>query len=220
MTDPNVGTSDPQGADGSQPSVSAGNEKPIAGVPPVPQELLDIKRELELTRKELKGLQSRQDKETNEVQRFMDEVKAQMAKGKSLEEAEQSVYAEREAATEKELLRKIAEKVLGDSPSKSAVGNSNETAVEVAAVFEKYGVPLNDPEAVPLLDLRGANLVDGVASLALKRAKTSIPDSSEAPSLQGPGASRPDLVAQLAELQKDPIKNRKRILEVEKELNW
>src|SRR5690348_10609473 len=88
--------------------VSPEKGQPIAGTTLSPQELLALKREVELTRKELKGLQSVQDKGQNEIQRFMAEVKKQMATGKSLEEAEAAVTENRKVQEKDDLLFKIA----------------------------------------------------------------------------------------------------------------
>jgi hypothetical protein len=185
----NVEETQPEGANADQANVSEGKAKSIADAPPSSQELLEIRKELQLTRSELKGLQGRQDKEQNEIQRFMEDVKAQMAKGLSFDEAEQAVNKSREASLKDDLLFKMAEKlgVLGDSPQNTA-GNGSNAANEVAKVFDKYGISANDPEAVPLLDLRGVDLIDGVASLAIKRAKQTPLDASEASSISGKSA--------------------------------
>lgn len=223
MTLPNVENPNLEGAEGNQPAVSPEQGKSIAGQPQNSHEFLELKKGYDRLEKELKGLQSRQDKSTNEVQRFMEDVKSQMAKGLSLDEAEQAVHANRKAAEKDELLYQIATKLgIGNSPQ-TATGTSTNAADEVASVFSEYSVNPNDPEAIPLLELRGTDLVKAVSKLAIKRAKQSTPDSSEAPSLTG-GAARvmndDEKIAKLSELQKSPTKNRDAIKALEKELGW
>ena len=185
MTLPNVENPNLEGAEGNQPPVSPEQGKSIDGKQQGSQEFLELKQGYARLEKELKGLQSRQDKSTNEVQRFMEDVKGQMAKGLSLDEAEQAVHANRKAAEKDELLYQIATKLgIGNSPQ-SVTGNNQKAADEAASVFQEYNVDPNDPEAIPLLELRGTDLVKAVSKLAIKRAKQSTPDSSEATAITG-----------------------------------
>ena len=223
MTLPNVENPNLEGAEGNQPAVSPEQGKSIDGKQQSSQEFLELKQGYARLEKELKGLQSRQDKSTNEVQRFMEEVKGQMAKGLSLDEAEQAVHANRKAAEKDELLYQIATKLgIGNSPQ-SVTGNNLKAADEAQSVFSEYNVDPNDPEAIPLLDLRGTDLVKAVSKLAIKRAKQSPPESSEAPSLTGSAArvmNDDDKIEKLSELQKSPTKNREALKAIEKELGW
>lgn len=223
MTLPNVENPNLDGAEGNQPAVSPEQGKSIDGKPQSSQEFLELKQGYARLEKELKGLQSRQDKSTNEVQRFMEDVKGQMAKGLSLDEAEKAVHADRKAAEKDALLSQIAAKLgIGNSPQ-TATGTSANAADEAVSVFSEYSVDPNDPEAIPLLELRGTDLVKAVSKLAIKRAKQSPPDSSEAPSITGnaPRAVNEDeKIRKLAELQKSPTKNRAAISALEKDLGW
>lgn len=214
MTLPNVENPNLEGAEGNQPPVSPEQGTSIDGKQQSSQEFLELKQGYARLEKELKGLQSRQDKSTNEVQRFMEDVKGQMAKGLSLDEAEQAVHANRKAAEKDELLYQIASKLgIGNSPQ-TVTGNNTNAADEAVSVFSEYNVDPNDPEAIPLLDLRGTDLVKAVSKLAIKRAKQSTTDSSEAPSLTG-GPARvmndDEKISKLSELQKSPTKNREAI---------
>ena len=209
------------GAEGTTtPPVS----KPIEGAPQQSQEFLEIKKQLELTRSELKGLQSRQDKEQNEVQRFMGEVKKRMAKGMSLEEAEQSVVADNQATQDKELLHKIAQKVgVLDSPSTPApAGNGQGQTVDVASTLSKYGLNENDPDVAA--ELASERDVEKAAlRVVFKRSKQPTPDASASSSVTGtppPVNNDGELVAELQKLQRDPVRNAKKIKEVEAKLNW
>jgi len=205
MTLPNVENPNLDGAEGNQPAVSPEQGKSIDGKPQSSQEFLQLKQGYDRLEKELKGLQSRQDKSTNEVQRFMEDVKGQMAKGLSLDEAEQAVHANRKAAQKDDLLNQIAAKLgIGNSPQ-NATGTSANAADEAVSVFQEYSVDPNDPEAIPLLELRGTDLVKAVSKLAIKRAKQSTPDSSEAPSLSS-GAPKPAGIEGLTnQYQKDML---------------
>jgi hypothetical protein len=207
MSEPsNVENPDVEGAGANQPPVSPQKENSIAGAPQSSQEFLELKKRLDLTERELKGLQSRQDKSTNEVQRFMEDVKAHVAKGKSLDEAEQLVHADRKAAEKDDLLYQIAQKVgvLGGSPQNVAGNNSN-AADEAARVLQEYDIPLNDPQAIPLLELKGVELVKAVGKLAVQRAKSQTPpDSSEAGSIKGgPPTPKPGVEKLTEQYQKD-----------------
>ena len=223
MTLPNVENPNLDGAEGNQPAVSPEQGKSIDGKPQSSHEFLELKQGYARLEKELKGLQSRQDKSTNEVQRFMEDVKGQMAKGLSLDEAEQAVHANRKATQRENLLDQIAAKLgIGNSPQ-TVTGTSPNAADEAVSVFSEYNVDPNDPEAIPLLELRGTDLVKAVSKLAIKRAKQSTPDSSEAPSITGsaPRAVNEDeKIRKLAELQRTPTKNRDAIKALEKELGW
>jgi len=205
MTLPNVENPNLDGAEGNQPAVSPEQGKSIDGKPQSSQEFLQLKQGYDRLEKELKGLQSRQDKSTNEVQRFMEDVKGQMAKGLSLDEAEQAVHANRKAAQKDDLLNQIAAKLgIGNSPQ-TVTGTSPNAADEAESVFSEYSVDPNDPEAIPLLELRGTDLVKAVSKLAIKRAKQSTPDSSEAPSLSS-GAPKPAGIEGLTnQYQKDML---------------
>ena len=205
MTLPKVENPNLGGAEGNQPAVSPEQGKSIDGKPQSSQEFLQLKQGYDRLEKELKGLQSRQDKSTNEVQRFMEDVKGQMAKGLSLDEAEQAVHANRKAAEKDELLYQIATKLgIGNSPQ-SVTGNNQKAADEAASVFSEYNVDPNDPEAIPLLELRGTDLVKAVSKLAIKRAKQSTPDSSEAPSLSSGAPKPPGLSGLTQQYQSDMI---------------
>ncbi len=205
MTLPNVETPNLDGAEGNQPAVSPKQGESIDGKPQSSQEFLELKQGYARLEKELKGLQSRQDKSTNEVQRFMEDVKGQMAKGLSLDEAEKAVHADRKAAEKDALLSQIAAKLgIGNSPQ-NATGTSANAADEAVSVFSEYNVDPNDPEAIPLLELSGTDLVKAVSKLAIKRAKQSTPDSSEAPSLSS-GAPKPAGIEGLTnQYQKDML---------------
>jgi len=177
-----------EGAENTKSPVST--KQPIESAPHQSQEFLELRKQLELTRSELKGLQSRQDKETNEVQRFMGEVKKRMASGMSLEEAEKAVVADEQAAKKDDLLLKIAQKVgVLDQPSAPPAGNGNTPTIDTASVLSKYELDGSDPEVIEKV-LRGkfnspADAELAALRIAYQRAKPNQPSPSAAPSLVG-----------------------------------
>jgi hypothetical protein len=228
MTDTsNVDDPNPDGAGDNQSPVSPEKGNSIVGAPQSSQEFLELKKGYARLESELKGLQSRQDKDKNEVQRFMEDVKAHVAKGLTLDEAEQAVVADRKASEKEELLYKIAQKVgvLDNSPQNVAGNNSN-AADEAAKVFAKYGVDPNDPVAIGFTSLKGAELKAAVADYAFEKSKQPSLDSSAATSIQGSGGSAGKMTAEQAEakygeinvLYKEPTKNAAKIKALTKEL--
>ncbi len=195
------------GADGATNS-NVSPAKPIDGAPDQAQVLLKIQKELEQTRNELRGLQGRQDKETSEVQRFMGEVKKRMANGMSLEQAEQSITAEQQAAQKDDLLFKIARKVgvLDESPSTPA-GNGQPMAVDRASTLQQYGLDANDPDVAEAI--RGKTnpleLELAAAKVALKREKKPVADVSASPSIPARPAPPAGVEQLTSEYQKEMI---------------
>lgn len=203
MSDPNVESPNLEGAGTNQTPVSQSKGSSIEGSPSSSQEFLELKRDFELAKKELKGLQSRQDKDKNELQRFMEEVKTKVSKGLSLEEAEQAVHADREVARKDDLLNKIALKLGIDDSPQNLTGNKSNAVDTVAQVFNEFGVDPNHPEAAALYDLKGEELIKAVAKLAIKTKSNSTVDSSEAPSLQGKPAPQAGVKELTDKYQKD-----------------
>lgn len=220
----NVGDPNLDGADGNQPDVSQGQEKPIAGKPQGSDELSDLRKELVLLRRELGGLQSRQDKGQNEVQRFMEEVKQHMKTnpGATLDEAEQAVTASRMAREKDDLLLRIAEKV-GVLPSTSqapAAGNGVNVTDGVAQVIGKAGLDANSAEVIELIQKYGNSPLEfalGVGELKARMANKPQPSASASSTINANPSSRVDvdaLAQEMAELYKNPSRNMARINEI------
>ena len=201
MTD--TQTVDDKGAEDTNPNVSF--EKSIESAPRTSQEFLELKRQLDLNTKELKGLQSRQDKSQNEVQKFMGEIKKRIADGMSLDEAEKAVNADMETAKKDDLLYRIARKAgVLDEPSQPTAGNSDVVTVDTAKVFEAKGLDLKDPRVT--LELSKKYNTDMEAELAAYKLRDALasapnPTSAQAASLTG-NNSKKDLGA----LKEDYIK--------------
>lgn len=205
---PNVDTPSLDGAGENQTPVSQAQGKSIAGQPQSSQELLELKQGYARLEKELRGLQSVTDTNKNEVQRFMDDIKAQVAKGKSIDEAEKIVYADREAAEDKALLRRIAQKLELDNSSPSVAGNNAHATDEAAQVFTKYKVDMNDPGAVDFLSLKGAELKAAVADYAFTKSQQPPLDSSAATSLGSSPAPKVGVEGLTQKYQEDMKKAR------------
>jgi len=145
-TNQNVDNFQNEDADGTNQSVPNSGNGSINGADAMAQ-LLDAKlaEALKPVLAEVRGVQGRQDKDRKGFQEFLDEYRKQKAKGLSDSEAEtaaQSSLDERKATqTDKELLRKIAEKVLGPSFA------GNEPSAH-ASIVEQYNLDANDPEVI------------------------------------------------------------------------
>lgn len=203
--------------------------KTIDGAPDQSQVLLNIQKQLEQTRSELRGLQGRQDKETNDVQRAMGELKKRLDSGMSFDEAQKSIAADNEVAAEKALIRKIAEKVgvLDESPSTPA-GNGQPMANDKASTLQQYGLDANDADVAEAIRGKSDPLEIKLAALevAYKRATKPSPDASASTAVQGRPAPKSDtgaMIARLQELQKFPTQNKQEIATLKKQLderNW
>jgi hypothetical protein len=206
----NVGDQTPAGAgENTNSPVSSENGQPIAGTPQSSQELLDLKKGYDRLEKELRGLQSRQDVEKNETQRFMAEVKKQMANGKSLEEAEAAVNASREAQVKDDLLFKMARKLgVLDDVSQNPAGNGGTVTEAAAQVISELKLDANSADVTAIL-ARGFNAER--QELELRRLATRPrpqPSAAESASILS-GAASPSvdvdsLQIELVQLSKNP----------------
>jgi uncharacterized protein (UPF0147 family) len=187
----NVGDQTPTGAgENTNSPVSPGNGQPIAGTPQGSQDVLELKKTVDLLSKELKGLQSRQDKGQNEVQSFMTEVKQQMASGKSLEEAEAAVNASREAQAKDDLILKMARKLgVLDDVSQDPAGNGGTVTESAAQVISELKLDANSVDVISILG-KGYNAEKQELELRrlAMRPNQPQPSAAEGASLQTPAA--------------------------------
>lgn len=213
-----------EGAAETKPNVSSPTS--IENAPKASQEFLNFEKRLALTEKELKGLQSRQDKSQNEVQKFMGEIRKRMDDGMSLDEAEKAVNADIESAKRDDLLYRIARKsgVL-DEPLQPAAGNGEVVTVNTAKIFEGKGLDLKDPRVV--LEMSKTYKSDMEAELAAYKvrdalASTPNPTAAQSAALVGNVQNqKPDIAAltgEQQELMKNPTRNYARLAEIRKEL--
>ncbi len=147
-----------------------------------------IAEELRPIKGDISGLYSRQDKQQNAFSDFLVEFNKGKAKGLSDQDAQtqaESALAGREQEAKRQKAIDLVLERFANETSTKVTGNSNGVADEASKVFEEYSINPNDPEAIPLLGLQGTDLVKAVSKLAIKRAKQSTPDSSEATAITG-----------------------------------
>lgn len=192
-----------------------------------------IAEELKPVKGEISGLYSRQDKDRNQFREFMDEFQKQKANNLSDAEAftatENALKQKSEVQEDKELLRKIAEKVLGSSSPESAGTGAGGADVQAVAELGKYKIDPNSAEAVALLrSMDKLNPLEKEVKLKTFILDQLAPKKPPSPadlvqSAAAGGASKPKDVAALQEEQsqllKNPSKNMKRLAEIRQEIN-
>lgn len=208
MTESNVDTQN-EGAVGGQPPVSTQDGGSISDTEGLVR-LFEAKLEEKLkpVLAEVRGVQGRQDKDRNAFREFMDEFKAQKAKGLNDNEAEAaanlSLKEKAEAQSDKQLLRQIAEKVLGSSGS----GNPATPDAKVIDVLKQYELDPNDPDVVAKVltqtDPKDAEL----AALKMLRQRQSAPSISAAPPALGTPPRQPSDVEQLTKYRAEMLSAR------------
>ena len=153
-----------------------------------------------------KSLQGDKDRGVNKAQEEVKELKRKIAEIEKLKKTGLDEDGAIEEYSFREDVRIIKDQLskLGSAQT-SPAGNGTSPADEQAKVFDEYSVDPNDPEAIPLLELRGTDLVKAVSKLAIKRAKQSTPDSSEAPSLSSGAPKPPGLSGLTQQYQSDMI---------------
>jgi len=208
MTESNVDNQN-EGTQGGQPGASSQTGGSISDAESLVK-LFEAKLEEKLkpVLAEVRGVQGRQDKDRNAFREFMDEFKAQKAKGLNDNEAEAaanlSLKEKAEAQSDKQLLRQIAEKVLGSSGS----GTPATPDAKVIDVLKQYELDPNDPDVVAKVltqtDPKDAEL----AALKMLRQKGSQPSISAAPPAQGSPAKPAGEAEQLAKYRQEMLSNR------------
>jgi len=221
-----------EGSEGQPiPADSAGNDKPSSETVNVP------KSEWEQIQKTIKRLddQTRSDKDRavkgvredlKGVQTQVDRVLQIMeAHGLTKEDAINVVQQQDEDAETKRMIRELYQK--NSTPTAGASGNVQASGGKVAEVVKEYGLDENDAEVIDIYRrYSDPNEQEKAAlRLAAKRANSTTPSLSAAPTLQGnPTGVRmtPQEVEQLSakrnQLFKEPTKNRAEIKMIEKRL--
>lgn len=147
-----------------------------------------LAEELKPIKGDIGGLYSRQDKQQNAFGDFLKEFNKAKAGGLSDQDAQvqaENTLQGREQQAKREKAIDLVLERFGNDSSTSAAGTGTSGADEASKVFAKYEVDLNDPAAVGFLSLKGADLVDAVASYKVNKLKQPTLDSSAAGSLQG-----------------------------------
>lgn len=224
-TNQNVDNSDSTG-DAGKPSqtLSQNGSGSINDAESKLAQLLDAKLEqaLKPVFAEIRGVQGKEDRNSKAFKEFLDEYKKQKATGLSDTEAESaavSSIAERtEVQKDKDLLRQIAEKVLGSSPD----GNGTKAHADIV---KSYGFEATDPDVIrdvlSQTDPKDAEIA--ALRLTIKRQNVTPPSPSAASTITPTPSSPPDesaLISRLAELQKFPTRNLKEITEITAKLGW
>jgi len=152
-----------------------------------------------------RALQSQKDKRISSIEKEMAEFKPVLERVKSILTPEQlaQVNAIQKDAEFEELKQTVTRLTQTGVP---ATGNQQNTATDEAQrIFQKFDVDMNDPAAVPYLSLKGAELVEKVAELALSKSKQPTLDSSAATSLGSSPAPKAGLEALTEKYQKDML---------------
>jgi hypothetical protein len=178
MSNQNVEGSNQNGDDGKPTqSLSNGGTDSINGASSEMAQLLksQIAEALKPVLAEVRGVQGKQDKAQKGFQEFLDEYERQKAKGLSNSEAgiaaETSIKERTEAQTDKELLRKIAETVLGPS----FAGNEPPAHADIVS---SYGLDANDPEVIQAVLSQTDSKDAELAAARLLRKRQTQPSTS------------------------------------------
>jgi hypothetical protein len=148
---------------------------------------------------EVRGVQGRQDKDRTAFREFLDEFNKQKANNPNMTDSDAEHAAERflkekqQAQEEKELLRKIAEKVLGSSSPGTGTPAQ-------ASIIESYKLDANDPEVVTEVLSKSDPKDAELAALRLVNRRLQQPNPS--PTAAGTLASTPVRPANVEQLTK------------------
>lgn len=173
-----------------------------------------------------KAMQSQKDKRFSSIEKEISEFKPVLERVKTLLTPEQmkefnAIQKDAEFEELKQTVTRLSQTGVPET------GNQKNTATEEAQhIFQKYEVDMNDPAAVGFLGLKGADLIDAVATYAFKKSKQPTLDSSAASSIQGSSSSgkiteaqAETLYAKLGTALLEPTKNKAEISKLKKELN-
>lgn len=164
-----------------------------------------LSRKLDEVDARSKALQGDKDRGVSQTKDEVKELKRKIAEIEKLKKNGLDEDGAIEEHSFREDIRAVKEQLSKLTSTQAQVtGNGPSLAEEQAQVFAEYKVDPNDPEAASLLSLKGVELVKEVSKLAIKRAKQSPPDSSEAGSIQGgPPAPKPGVEKLTEQYQKD-----------------
>ena len=133
-----------------------------------------------------KALQSDKDRGITKTKSEVDDLKRKIAEIEKLKRSGLDEDGAIEELSFREEIRSIRDQLskLNQAQPETA-GNGKSLVEEVQSVFNEFGVDPNTPEAISLYNLKGTDLVKGVAKLAIKNQSKPTYDSSEATSLSG-----------------------------------
>lgn len=175
-----------------------------------------------------KALQSDKDRGITKTKSEVEELKRKFAEIEKLKKSGLDEDTAFEELSFRDEIRAVREQLKSLSPAQpSTAGNGAGAVADKAKVIADYGLDGNDPEVIA--EIVGKNFnsqleaENAALKLAYRRAKptpSSVAASTavvgSTPQIQNEG----ELVTRLAQLQKEPTKNREAIKELEKKLNW
>lgn len=193
------GTSSSPNGDGSASKSASGGSFDASKLQSTLETVLKRVEEID---KAYKTFQSGKDRGANESKKASEEVAELKRKIAEIEKLKKAGLDEDGAIEEhsfREDIRAVKEQLskIGSVQTQPA-GNRESLVDEKAKVLAELELSANDPEVIPLLDLPEKELAIQAGKLALRKAKQSPPDSSEAGSLQG-GQPAPAGVKQLTQ---------------------
>jgi regulator of replication initiation timing len=207
----------PEGQDSSQEvritKAEWDNVKSLLGRIPDLQGGRDIAKQ---TQKEISGLRS-------EILPLLERAHALGSENKPLNDALNVIQNEQSEMEFRKAVMEIAQNMRsGTQPT----GTGNAPGVDVAAVFAEYQLDLKDPYVAGRLAGQSFTSKEQaeLAAARILRDKTLAPQTNPAQQSATPGNSgggtSTEPMAKLQELMKDPVRNRKEIAEVKKQLGW
>ncbi len=232
MSDETMDGNSPAGGTPAQPNASGSQGQSVSDGSGDAQKLqtaLDnLTKRLDEVDKRSRTLQSDKDRSVNQTRKEVEELKRKFAE---VEKLKAKGYNDDDAFEELELresIRVIREQLSNkDQAQTGNAGNGNGSAVDRAKTLQQYGLSENDPDVAAELGGKAFNseieLENAALKVAFRRSNKPQPDASAALAAQGaPVKSGSDFesVARLEQLQKDPLRNRKEIAELEKSLGW
>jgi hypothetical protein len=147
-----------------------------------------LESELDSVKKELRGLQGRQDKSTSAFQTFLDEYEAQKAKGlnnaDAAQAAESTLNRREKAEKQEKLLEQIAQKLGLDSSSPLVSGSTKGIATDYEKVIKAHGLDANDSEIISMMRESESALDFSIkaSQLAQRKQSAPTPNSAQSPS--------------------------------------
>ena len=194
MSEPNV---DEKGAEGIA-NAGASNSS-VDGASNLPEELVKaletiLDKRLKPIEGNISGIYSRQDKDRNAFDKFLDEYNKQKAKSPDLSEAELrantklALDASEEEGKQKKMVEELYRKFVEPDPSSASGGNGNTGGSDVGSLVSELGLDANDPRVVAL---RASNLGPTKLMIELTRLSLSKPPQNAAQQPAKQGATAP-----------------------------
>jgi hypothetical protein len=198
------------------------NSIPVQGV----EDVKRLESVVETLKKELKGLQGRQDKETTAFQAFLTEFKKQKKNGLDDTDAEVAasnvLEARSKEAKRDQAIDLLIQKFGLSEVSAELTGNKGSETSDYNKVISEFGADVTSPEVAALL--KESNTPVELAIKLGKMNRGAMPTKPQAAAVIGqppaPPTSHASLEIEIAGLMKNPSANKRRMDEIKKELGW